>query len=170
MHQDVALRERARALIERPAAEREQVIELYQTALDIAGDAIRGKAIFEEQCSKCHQINGIGKEVGPDLATVRSRPAQLILGDILSPSRSIEPEYESYVVETSDGRTLDGVLGPQTPTSITLRREGGEEDLISRDQIKQMYASELSSMPEDLDKQINVDQMADLIRYIKTTP
>ena len=170
MHQDVKLRERARALIERPAAERTAVIERYQAALDLKGDAKRGKAVFEEHCSKCHQLNGVGKEVGPDLATVRSRPSQYILGDILSPSRSIEPEYEAYVVETSDGRTLDGVLGPQTSTSITLRREGGEEDIVPRDQIKRMYAAELSSMPEDPDKQITVEQMADLILYIKTSP
>ncbi len=168
MHQDTELRERARALIERPAAERADVLERYQAALDMDGDESRGKVIFEEQCSKCHLLNGIGKEVGPDLATVRSRPAQSILGDILSPSRAIEPEYESYVVETADGRTLDGVLGSQTPTSITLRREGGEEDVVPRDQIERMYATELSSMPDDLDSEITVEQMADLIRYIKT--
>ena len=170
MHQDVALRERARSVIERPAAERAEVMERYQMVLDLEGNATRGKPIFDEHCAKCHQLDGIGKEVGPDLATVRSRPAQYILGDILLPSRSIEPEYEFYVVETSDSRTLDGVLGPQTPESITLRREGGKEDIIARNQIKRMYTTELSSMPEDFDKQINVDQMADLICYIKATP
>ena len=168
MHKDAELRERARGLIERPEAERRDVLARYEAALEMEGDVTQGQATYEEHCSKCHQLNGAGKDVGPDLATVRSRPAQHILTDILAPSRAIEPEYESYVVETTDGRTLDGVLGPQTPTSITLRREDGVEDVVPRSQIKRMYATELSAMPDDLDKEITVEEMAGLIRYVKT--
>ena len=84
------------------------------------------------------------------------------------PNQSIAQTYEAYVIETLDGRTIDGVIGPQSPASITLRREGGEEDVIQRQNIKNMYASDLSAMAADVEEQISPQQMADLIRYIKT--
>ena len=102
-----------------------------------------------------------------DLATVSGRPASALLGDILVPSQSIAQTYEAYVVETTDGRTIDGVMGPQSPTFVTLRREKDQEDVIERDKIKNMYASNLSAMPSDLEKQVSVDEMGDLLAFIK---
>ncbi len=168
MHTDPAIRESARPLLEEKAGAREKVLKRYEAALNRDGDAQQGRQVFERVCAKCHRLAGIGHEVGPDLATIRDRPAQFILPDIIMPNRSIAQNYETYVVETKSGETVEGVLGPQTPTTITLRREEGKEDLIRRDNIKQMYATKLSAMPEDLEKQVSVDQMADLLKFLKT--
>lgn len=170
MHSDAPFRERARGLITHAPKERKKIVERYRAALDMEGDVGAGREVFEEVCSKCHAIDGVGKEVGPDLATVRTRPAAFILNDILLPNQSIEPQYESYIVETTDGRTIDGVLGPPSPTLVTLRREDGEEDVIERSNIKAMYSAQLSAMPEDLENQVSVEEMADLIRFIQTAP
>ena len=170
MHSDAPLRERARALITQPPEQRRQVLAQYRAALDQQGDSEAGRQVFERACSKCHSVDGVGKEVGPDLATVRTRPAEFILNDILLPNQSIEPRYESYIVETNDGRILEGVLGPPSPTVVTLRREGGEEDIISRPNIRVMRSAQLSAMPEDLEKQVTVEEMAHLIRFIQTQP
>lgn len=170
MHSDAPFREHARALITQAPEERKKVIDRYQAALSQDADPIAGQAIFEKTCAKCHAIDGVGKDVGPDLATVRTRPAAFILNDILLPNQSIEPEYESYIVETNDGQTLEGVLGPPNPTAVTLRREGGEQDVINRADIKSMRSAQLSAMPEDLEKEITVDEMAHLIRFIQTGP
>ena len=61
-----------------------------------------------------------------------------------------------------------GLISPQTPTTISLRHEEGKEDVILRKDIKEMYITQLSAMPSDLDKQIDVQQMADLLAYLKT--
>lgn len=168
MHQDPALRERARHLLTEPEQDRKAVVDRYQAALGQEGDAARGKQVFERECSKCHRLAGNGAEVGPDLATVQSRPASLLLVDILVPNKAIAQTFESYVVETTDGRMLDGVIGPQSPTFVTLRRENGEEDVIQRSEIKSMRATSLSAMPADLETLVSEEEMADLIRYIKT--
>ena len=168
MQTDPEVRERARRLMLAPQKQRKKVVEEYQAALELDGDSARGAQVFERVCSKCHLLNGIGHEVGPDLETIRGRPAYLLLNDILMPNQSIAQTYEAYVIETLDGRTIDGVIGPQSPASITLRREGGEEDVIQRQNIKTMYASDLSAMAADVEEQISPQQMADLIRYIKT--
>src|SRR6185503_3908725 len=116
MHPDAAIRETARPLLEPSAGEREKVVKRYETALDKTGDAARGKAVFRSVCAKCHRLDGMGAEVGPDLATVQNQPKQMLLTDILMPSKSIAQGYEAYVVETASGSTLDGVIGAQTPT------------------------------------------------------
>jgi putative heme-binding domain-containing protein len=168
MSRDPALRESARALLEERAGEREKVLKRYEAALQMNGDPARGRQVFERVCAKCHQLNGLGHEVGPDLATIRNRPPQLILPDIIMPNKSIAQNYESYVIETRSAGTLEGVMGPQTPNTITLRHEDGKQDVIQRADIKSIHVTNLSAMPDDLDKQISVDQMADLLKFLKT--
>lgn len=167
MHRDPAIREAARALLESTQSERAKVIARYQPALEKPADAGRGKAVFKSVCSKCHKLDGVGSEVGPDLATVRHQPKQALLTAILDPNQSISQGFEAYVVETVSGSTLDGVAGPQTATSITLKHEEGKQDVIQRKDIKSMYATNLSAMPADLEKQIDPQQMADLLAYLK---
>jgi putative heme-binding domain-containing protein len=168
MHTDPAIREPARLLLEQSAGEREKVVKRYEAALDKKADATRGQAVFKSICAKCHRLGGIGAQVGPDLATVQNRPKQMLLEDILIPSKSIAQGYEAYVIETFSGSTIDGVMGAQTPTSVALRHEDGKEDIIQRKDIKQMYVTNLSAMPGDLEKQIDIQQMADVLEYIKT--
>jgi putative heme-binding domain-containing protein len=168
MSPDASLREAARSLLEEKAGEREIVLKRYEAALEKDGDPERGRVVFERVCARCHKLNGLGHEVGPDLATIRNRPPQLILPDIIMPSRSIAQNYESYVVETRSRGIIEGVMGSQTPTTITIRHEGGVEDLIRRDDIKEMRITNLSAMPADLDRQITIDQMADLLKFLKT--
>jgi putative membrane-bound dehydrogenase-like protein len=166
MNRDPKIRDLARAILDEKPGERDAVVKRYQAALNAAGDSTRGKRVFQEICAKCHKLDGIGAEVGPDLGTVRNRPASVLLSDILIPSKSIAQNYEAYVVEKVSGGMSEGVIGSQTPTSITLRQEEGKEVVISRSDVKRMYAANLSAMPADLDRQITVQQMADLLNFI----
>jgi putative heme-binding domain-containing protein len=168
MSRDSALRESARAVLEQSAGEREKVLKRYEAALQMNGDPARGRQVFERVCAQCHKLNGLGHEIGPDLGTVRNRPPQLILPDIIMPNNSIAQNYESYVVETKSAGIFEGVMGPQTANTITLRHEDGKQDVIQRSDITKMYVTNLSAMPEDLDKQVSVDQMADLLKFLKT--
>ncbi len=167
MHRDPDLRARARKVLDAAEGQRRAVIEKYQPALAEKADAGRGQQIFDNVCSKCHRLNGKGAEVGPDLATVRNQPKQVLLEDILDPNKAISQGFEAYVAETANG-TIDGVMAEQTPASITLRREEGKQDVIARRDIRSLYATNLSAMPGDLEKQIDPRQMADVIEYIKS--
>src|SRR5438045_9188465 len=123
MNRDPVLRESARAVLEDRAGEREQVLKRYEAALQMNGDAAKGRQVFERVCAQCHKLNGLGHEVGPDLATVRNRPPQLILPDLIMPNKSIAQNYESYVIETRSAGIFERVIEPQTASAITLRHE-----------------------------------------------
>ena len=167
MSRDVALREAARSLLEEKADDRAEVLKRYQAALKRDGDPQKGRVVFDRVCAKCHKLNGIGNDVGPDLATIRNRTPDLILPDIIMPSRSIAQNYESYVVETKSQGIITGVMGAQTPTTITIRHEGASEDVIRREDIVDMRITELSAMPADVEKLVSVDEMADLLAFLK---
>jgi len=167
MSDDPSIRDIARPLLDPGASEREKVVKKYEAALDRKPDSQRGREVFKTICAKCHRFAGMGAQVGPDLATVQNQPKQTLLEDILMPNKTIAQGYEAYVVDTTSG-TLDGVLGAQTPTTIALRHEDGKEDVIQRTNIKQMYVTNVSAMPGDMEKQIDVQQMADLLEFLKT--
>jgi len=169
MNADPEIREAARPILSQSPADREAVVKKYEAALDLKPDYARGEQVFRSTCSKCHRLRGYGSEVGPDLATVRNQPKEWLLTNILIPSQSIAQDYESYVVETVSGGTFDGVIGPkgQSPTTVTLRHEDGKEDVIQRQDIKNMYVTNLSAMPGDMEKLVNLQQMADVIEYLK---
>jgi putative membrane-bound dehydrogenase-like protein len=168
MNRDASLRETARSLLEDSAGERNAVLTRYQAALASNGDPDKGRQVYERVCASCHTLNGLGREVGPDLGTIRNRPAQAILSDIIVPSQSIAQNYESYVVETRSRGIIEGVLGAQTPTTITIRHEGREDEVIRRADITDMRITDLSMMPADLDSQITVEQMADLLTFLRS--
>lgn len=166
-HPDDAIKAKATELLgnQAPTA-RDKVVEAYQPALTMPGDVARGKAIFAEQCSKCHQLEGQGFAVGPDLAAIGNRGAEAILLNVLDPNREINPAYVNYTVETKDWETLSGIIASETATSITLKRASGEADTILRVNIESTESAELSLMPEGLEEGINQQQMADLIAYL----
>jgi len=167
MDRDPAVLDLARALFQQSPAQREQVLQQYQAALNLDGDARRGKEVFKRVCSKCHALDGVGVAVGPNLGTVRNHPASELLDDIILPSKSIEQGYETYVVDLASGEILDGIMSAHTPATVTLRQEQQREVVISRENIRRMYVSNLSMMPEGLEKQVSVPQMADLLAFLK---
>jgi putative membrane-bound dehydrogenase-like protein len=167
MHRDPEIRAAGRALLEESPEARAQVVARYEAALTGRGDAARGARVFERECSMCHQIDGQGGlPMGPDLSTIRHRPMPLLLADILEPSRSIAQHYETYQVERASGDTIMGVIGEQSPTSITFRQGPGQEVTVNRSDIRQMSVVPQSTMPEGLDAQITPEEMADLLAYL----
>jgi putative heme-binding domain-containing protein len=166
---DAKIRDRAKALFANRATseDRKKVLEQYRESLTLKPDARRGKLVFEQQCQKCHQLNGVGFAVGPDLAAIQNRPDEAVLIDILDPSSTITAGYKAFQVITTNGKVYAGTLAEETATSVTLRREKGEQDVILRRDIDSMKASAKSLMPEGLEKEISRQDMANLIGYLR---
>ena len=110
----------------------------------------------------------MGQEVGPDLLSVVIRNKEVLMTDILIPNESIEAGYEEYLAETTDGRQISGVIALETPTSVTLRRAKGEQDVVPRKSIAALRSLSVSPMPEDLEDDISLQAMADLLAYLKS--
>jgi putative heme-binding domain-containing protein len=166
---EAKVRKRAKELLasRTTTADRQKVLERYREALTLKRDPRRGAEVFEQQCMKCHQLNGRGFAVGPDLAALQNRPDESLLVDVLDPSSTITVGFRTYLVVARNGKTYTGTLSAETATSITLQREKGEQDVILRRDIEEMTASSKSLMPEGIEKEISPQDMANLIGYLR---
>jgi putative heme-binding domain-containing protein len=167
-----ALRDEGRSASPKLAAalsdeSRKGVIDRYRSALRLDSSPERGAAVFQKSCSRCHRAGDSGFEVGPDLAGLASRTREDLLVQILDPNAYVVPGYEEYAVDTTDGRVTSGVVARETATSVTLRRGGGEEETVLRAQVARMRSLSVSQMPEDLEKGITPQEMADLLAFVK---
>lgn len=162
------LQQRIKVLFpQEPSDDRQEVIRKYQVALSLKGENTRGAELFAKNCLTCHQLRGRGQRVGPDLSGVRSRPKATLLTDILDPNKEVAPDYRSYVLLTTRGQVLTGLLAAETATSITLRRAEGAEDTILRGEIEALRASGKTLMPEGLDRLLNPQAVADLLEFLR---
>ncbi|MCB9769304.1 MAG: c-type cytochrome [Candidatus Omnitrophica bacterium] len=147
--------------------DRKKVFEDYKSVLDLETHPDHGFEMFKVHCAQCHFLDGAGTEVGPDLTGIRTQPRESLLLHILIPNHETVPSFVNYVVETVDGDVLTGLIAGETPTSITLRRAKGEEETILRSDIEDIYSTNLSLMPQELEKNMSRQDLADLIGYLK---
>ncbi|REK20850.1 MAG: dehydrogenase [Planctomycetota bacterium] len=166
-HRDEQVRKLAEQLFGGDASSsRKEVVDNYQESLQLTGAVEPGRELFVKHCSVCHKIGDTGFAIGPDLTTSQDRDPAAILTHILDPNRYVPPNYLQYVVLDNDGRTYTGMIAAQTATSITLKREKEQTDTLLRTNIDELAATGKSLMPEGLEKDINPQQMADLIAYV----
>jgi putative heme-binding domain-containing protein len=166
-HADRRVRERALALAERvKVGKRQEVVAAYEPALKLTGDVARGKTHFQKACVVCHKLEGAGHEIGPNLATLQNRGAEAILVNLLDPNREVNPQYLNYILVTTGGKSITGLIAAETATSVTLRRQENQTDTVLRSDIDTLRSSGLSIMPEGLEKDLDQQAMADLIAYL----
>lgn len=148
--------------------DRAQVLADYRPTLAMAGDVGRGKQVFTKICAACHQFGGIGHAIGPNLATMRNRGLDAVLSNVIAPNQEVNPQFINYIVVTTDGRQLTGMIVAETATSVTLKRAENQTDTVLRIDIEEMKSTGASLMPEGLEKQIDKQAMADLLEYLKS--
>jgi putative membrane-bound dehydrogenase-like protein len=165
---DAAVRDRAGRLLTAAQARRQDVVAAYQQALRLKGDPGRGKEVFKAQCSTCHRLEGVGQQVGADLSAIRDRGLDAVLLNILDPNREVMPQFLSYVLVTTAGRVLTGMIAVETANSLTIRQPDGHEETVLRIHIDELRSTGLSYMPEGLEKQIDLPAMADLLAYLNS--
>ncbi|MDA1048865.1 MAG: c-type cytochrome [Planctomycetota bacterium] len=166
-HRDESIRMRAaRLLAATQSSDRNALIVAYRESLEMPGDATRGKAVFTKVCATCHQLEGVGHAIAPNLAAMRNRGPEAILANVLVPNREVNPQYLNYVLLTTDGRSLTGMIAAETATSVTLKRADNVTDTVLRIDIEELQSTGVSLMPEGMEKQIDKPAMADLITYL----
>src|SRR4051812_32159025 len=85
------------------------------------GDVRAGAAVFARaQCATCHEIDGVGGIIGPDLSTAARYSADALRRKIIDPDQPIEAPAapgpprqparpQTITVRLGDGRTIRGV-------------------------------------------------------------
>jgi putative heme-binding domain-containing protein len=172
-HPDKPLRDRAKALLaggrESISEDRKQVLAELADVARAAGDAENGKAVFTKNCAICHKLRGEGAAVGPDLSGMAVHGKDQLLVHILDPNRDVEGNFVTYTALTADGLVISGMLVGESRTSIDLVDAEGKRHAVLREDIDELKRSGASLMPEGFEKQLNRQQLADLLTYLTDT-
>ena len=159
-----------KALTTDAISSRTKVVEDFRPALALTGDATHGSTVFAKLCTACHKLNGIGNDIGPNLQSVVNHPAEKLLVSILDPNASIEPGYSSYTCTLAGGEELYGIIAAETGNSLVLKLSDGKTRTLLRTDITSLHSSNLSLMPEGLEAGLSKQDLADLIRFLQTSP
>src|SRR5205085_6852298 len=132
------------------------------------GNPMKGRARCLQSCSSCQRLFGEGKQVGPDLTQANRKDTDYLLTSIVDPSAQIRKEYACFIIETNDGRVLNGLLAEQTPSAVTLLAANQERTTVARSDISELRESTISLMPEELLSKIKPDELRDLFAYLQS--
>jgi putative heme-binding domain-containing protein len=163
-----AARERAKKILaSAESGDRRRAFEEVKACLALAPVAANGRKVFGRLCASCHRLDREGVAVGPDLFGIRNQSKESILLHIVLPEQEVAPNFASYICETNDGRVFSGLIAAEAPGSVTLRQAQGLEETIPREEIASLTASPLSLMPQEMEKAMTAQELADLLAYLK---
>ena len=106
----------------------------------VGGNAENGRKVFfnktELSCVRCHKINSVGGEVGPDLSTVAAeRDREYLLESIVVPNKTVAEGYAQLIVQTIEGEILTGIVKTEDEQQIQLLDADGNLKTVQKDDI-----------------------------------
>ncbi|REJ71132.1 MAG: hypothetical protein DWQ29_24170 [Planctomycetota bacterium] len=148
--------------------EGEQLTELMQQVRE-HGDPARGESVFRRldlSCMKCHAVSKAGGQVGPDLSALgSSSPLDYIVKSLYEPDAQIKEAFQTKVVLTAGGLTVQGIIADRTDDKLVLRDADGKLVTIPADDIDDEIEGK-SLMPKGLVKFMTQSEIVDLLAFL----
>jgi putative heme-binding domain-containing protein len=114
---------------------------------------------------QCHTLFDAGGKVGPNLTGGQRATLDYILENIVDPNAAVAKDFQMAVVDTRDGRNINGILLSDVGGKVVIRTVN-EDVAIPTAEIKKQRVSPYSMMPEGLLDGLKPDERRDLIAYL----
>jgi alcohol dehydrogenase (cytochrome c) len=147
-----------------------------------------GEALFfgKANCANCHQVNGRGGVVGPDLSTAGRLAADALRRKILDPRTALAQPAAAgrgavpppagrggagarpqvVVAKTRDGREVRGVRRNEDTFSVQMVDASGTLHLFDKLQLAELRVENTSLMPADFAARLAGGELDDLLAYL----
>jgi putative heme-binding domain-containing protein len=152
-----------------------------------AGDAARGKAIYEGKgdCASCHRINGAGSRLGPDLSDIgvprgggrggkQGTPAPeptlnltALETSIIDPDADVALANRLVRVVTKDGKSVTGRLLNHDNFTVQFIDPQGKLHSYMKADLKEFTILTKGLMPSYKDR-LSSQEVADVVAYLAT--
>lgn len=162
---------RAIELFPPPPARNQQPLPPLAELVQREGDSEKGRVLFNTTgtCAKCHTVNGIGKDLGPNLSEIGGKLSrQAMFESILYPSAGISHNYETHALVLEDGNVLTGIVVSQTPDELTIKDSEAVTRTVKTADIEEIVKQDVSLMPADLQKVLTAEELVDIVEYMTT--
>jgi putative heme-binding domain-containing protein len=126
----------------------------------------RGRALFQRTCAQCHKLYGEGGEIGPDITGSNRNNLDYLLTNMLDPNAEIPNDYRTTILRTKDNRVLVGVIRRSEGPSVTIATPAEVVTVAKRD-VAAIDPQNFSMMPEGLVLALKVDELRDLVAYLR---
>ena len=168
---DPEIQKTAKGLIKLPATADSRPLPPITGLNKMDGDPKNGGLLFAKKgtCAKCHKVGELGKDVGPGLSEIGSKlSSEAMFTAILDPSAGVSHNYETFSVITIDGNIYTGLKISDTMASITIRNAEGIDRTILQDDVDEVLKTGVSIMPADLQRLLTIQELVDVVAYLKT--
>ncbi len=161
--------DRVWGVVREPTADKKAQLENYRGRLSAdrlkAADRGQGRAIFARVCANCHTLFDTGGNVGPNLTGSQRANLDYVLTNVLDPNSAVPKEYQMVVIQTTDGRVLNGIIKAEDDLTLALQTTN-EIVTLSKDEIEVRKATPNSMMPEGMLIPMSDADLCDLMAYL----
>jgi putative heme-binding domain-containing protein len=138
--------------------------------LEGPADADAGRRVFFHPnlagCFRCHRAEGRGAKLGPDLSTVGRSDRRHIVESILRPSAVVAPHYQTWQLETADGKVHTGMLVRTVLDEYTYLDAQGQLFKVNTRDVVETRPVPQSIMPDGLADRLTDQELRDLVAYL----
>jgi putative heme-binding domain-containing protein len=136
----------------------------------LKGDVANGRMVFFSTgtCHKCHVVDGMGREIGPNLTEIGSKLSrEAMFESVLYPSAGISHNFELWTVVKTDGTTLNGLLVSNTDAEVSIKGDDALVRAIPKSEVEELVKQKISLMPADLQKTMTTQELSDVVDYMQ---
>jgi putative heme-binding domain-containing protein len=130
------------------------------------GSPARGKLVYQQSCSACHQIDNVNAGLGPSLQGYDLKDTQSLLINIVYPNADIREGYLQFLLTTKNGQRHLGIIEQENEQFVDIKPSGANPVRIARSNIASLSAQKQSLMPKGLLSQMTEQQIGDLFAYL----
>jgi putative heme-binding domain-containing protein len=155
--------------VREPAQDKAATIARFRAVLAAdklqRADRSHGRALFVRTCGACHKLFGEGGQIGPELTGAQRTNLDYLLENLVDPSALVGRDYQMSVIETADGRIINGIIAGEDAAVLTVQTQN-DRLLIPKSDIETREQSKLSLMPEGLLDKLSEVELRALIAYL----
>ncbi len=148
----------------------EETVYQPQQVLDVEA----GRKAFEANCASCHKFGSVGSDHGVASLNLSASPLRsskaALLEAVFFPNRKLAPEHETTVIETTDGKTITGLVLREAGATVSILTTAGAATDIPKAQIKARTKTKTSIMPDSLADTIDRNSMRNLAAFLVAAP
>jgi putative heme-binding domain-containing protein len=139
--------------------------KLYTEAPLWAFNANDGRAVFTKACATCHQLNGQGTAIGPDLTGSSRNGLDYFLESVIDPNAVVGEAFQLNVVTRKNNAVVTGTAINETGDTLTIRTLTETLNVPTSD-IKSRQVLEQSMMPPGLLNTLTQRETITLLKYL----
>lgn len=147
-------------------------IEMLEESDGANGDVVAGERLFFHpriaRCAVCHQVDGRGGNIGPDLSHAAQLGQRRLIESIVQPSREIAPKFTAWTLVTADGKVRTGVLVTERGSDQIYADAEGASFQVHFNDIEDRTPSRKSLMPDGLLEELTGKEIRDLLAYLQS--